>query len=49
MFHKHNFKQHTTQKDIIFCECGKVKNVHQHIWEKEGEAETTSMGGNNNK
>lgn len=32
IFHKHEFKESNNDKDIIFCTCGKFKNIHTHNW-----------------
>lgn len=41
MLHGHNFKESTTDPQILFCECGEIKDLkpitppHEHKWEKE--------------
>lgn len=33
IFHTHYFKESKNDKDIIYCHCGEVKDIHKHIWE----------------
>jgi len=30
LFHKHVFKESTTKPGILFCECGKLKCLHDY-------------------
>ena len=32
--HKHNFIESTNDKEMLFCTCGKVKDIHRHKWEQ---------------
>lgn len=31
MFHKHFFKE-SNNPEVLYCYCGAIKNIHQHIW-----------------
>ena len=31
-FHKHTFLESTKDPEILYCMCGKTKDLHRHIW-----------------
>jgi hypothetical protein len=33
LFHQHKFQESSHDKEMIFCFCGKVKDIHRHKWE----------------
>jgi hypothetical protein len=46
IFHRHNFKQSEKDLDILFCSCGKVKDLHRCVWEYIGSIHKTSISDN---
>lgn len=35
LFHKHVFKESTTKPGMLFCECGKIKCLHDFVLKEE--------------
>lgn len=42
IFHTHVFYP-SDVPEMLFCRCGKIKDIHRHFWEKTGE-EIVRMG-----